>query len=108
MDHFTVGSRTVAMADVETARKYCDTVSQAIKTASHTFKIDYFLFLLAFQGMDEPEQVRALLSRYQPPGREVRMQIALMDVTYGRSLLCGPRIRNERYQELLKLLRLGR
>jgi len=108
MDHFTVASRTVALVDVEAARKYCDTVSQGVKAASHTFKIDYFLFLLAFQGMDEPEQVRALLSRYQPPGREVHLQMALMDVTYGRSLMCGARIRNERFQELLKLLRLGR
>ena len=33
---------------------------------------------------------------------------AMLDAAHGRSLLCGPRIRNERFQELLKLLRLGK
>lgn len=108
IDSYCVASRTVALADVGEAKKFRDTADRAIQANRHTFKHDFFLFLLAFQAMEEPEQVRALLSRYQPSGREVKLQIALMDVTYGRSLLCGPRIRNERFQELLRLLRLGR
>lgn len=108
MDYYSVASLTLDIVDVPAAQKFRDITDRAIQQSRHNFKNDYFLFLLAFQGMDEPEQVRALLSRYQPKGREVKLQIALMDVTYGRSLLCGPRIRNERFQELLKLLRLGR
>jgi len=108
IDSYCVASRTIALADLEAAQKFRDAVDRAIQQGRHTFKNDFFLFLLAFQGMEEPERVRALLSRYQPSGREVQLQIALMDVTHGRSLMCGPRIRNERFQELLKLLRLGR
>ena len=108
MDYYCVASLTLDVVGPAEAQKYRDTLDRAIKQNRHTFKNDYFLFILAFQGMDEPEQVQALLRRYQPSGREMKLQIALMDVTYGRSLLCGPRIRNERFQELLKMLRLGR
>ncbi|MGH9787137.1 MAG: J domain-containing protein, partial [Candidatus Acidiferrales bacterium] len=83
MDYYCVASRTVAVADLESAQKFRATADRAIQQGRHTFKNDYFLFLLAFQGMDEPEQVQALLRRYQPSGREVKLQIALMDVTYG-------------------------
>jgi hypothetical protein len=108
MESYCVASRTLALVDPETARSFCDTAGRAVQKSSHTFKNDYFLFLLAFQALDEPEQVQALLRRFRPSGREVKLQIALVDVTHGRSLLCGPRIRNERFQELLKLLHLGR
>ncbi len=108
MDYYCVASLTLDIVGQAEAQKFRDAADRAIQANRHTFKHDFFLFLLAFQGMEEPEQVRALLSRYQPSGREVKLQIALMDVTYGRSLMCGARIRNERFQELLRLLRLGR
>ncbi len=108
IDSYCVASRTVAFLDAEEARKFGEAADRAVHQAGHTFKNDYFLFLLAFQGLEEPDKVQAYLRQFRPSGREVQLQIALLDVTHGRSLLCSPRIRNERFQELLKLLRLGR
>lgn len=108
MDSFCVASRTVAIADSDAAQKFLQCAERAIQQSRHLLKNDFYLLLLPFQAMEEPDRVQAALRRFQPSGREVKLQIALMDITHGRSLLCAPRIRNERFQELLKLLRLGR
>ncbi len=106
--HYYVASRTYATVDLSAAQVFVHNMGKAIQQGNHVFKNDFFLFLLAFQKLVEPEQVQAILRRFQTTKMSTKASSFLVDVSHGRSLQCGPFIKDDTYQALLKALRLGR
>jgi len=108
VSHYYVASRTYATLDLSAAQVFVHNMEKAIQQGNHVFKNDFFLFLLAFQRLAEPEQVQAILRRFQITKMSTKASAFLLDVSHGRSLQCGPFIKDDTYQALLKALRLGR
>jgi hypothetical protein len=106
--HYYVASRTYATVDLSAAQVFVHNMEKAIQQGNHVFKNDFFLFMLAFQRLVEPEQVQAILRRFQTTKMSTKASAFLLDVSHGRSLQCGPFIKDDTYQALLKALRLGR
>ena len=106
--HYYVASRTYASVNPEAAQVFVHNMGKAIEKGNHVFKNDYFLFLLAFQRLTEPEQVQAILRRFQTTKMNTKASAFLVDVAHGRSLQCGPFIKDDTYLALLKMLRLSR
>lgn len=106
--HYYVASRTYATVDLSAAQVFVHNMEKAIQQGNHVFKNDFFLFLLAFQRLVEPEQVQAVLRRFQTTKMSTKVSSFLLDVSHGRSLQCGPFIKDETYLAVLKALRLGR
>ncbi len=108
VSHYYVASRTYGTVDLSAAQVFVHNMEKAIQQGNHVFKNDFFLFLLAFQRLVEPEQVQAVLRRFQTTKMSTKVSSFLLDVSHGRSLQCGPFIKDDTYQALLKALRLGR
>ncbi|HXE76306.1 MAG TPA: J domain-containing protein [Candidatus Xenobia bacterium] len=108
ISHYYVASRTYATVDPDAAQLFVHNMGKAIQNGNHVFKNDFFLFLLAFQRLTEPEQVQAILRRFQVTKMNTKASAFLVDVAHGRSLQCGPFIKDEPYLAVLKFLRLSR
>ncbi len=108
VSHYYVASKTYATVDATAAQRFVRHMELAIQSGNHVFKNDFFLFLLAFQKLADPEQVQAVLRRFRTTKRSTATSAFLLDVSHGRSLQCGPFIKDDTYQALLKALRLAR
>ena len=108
VSHYYVASKTYATVDATVAQRFVRHMEEAIKTGNHVFKNDFFLFLLAFQRLAEPEQVQGVLRRFRTTKMSTAASAYMLDVSHGRSLQCGPFIKDDTYQAVLKALRLAR
>lgn len=106
--HYYVATRGFATLDLAAGQKFTTYAHLAIERCRHWWKNDFFLFLLPFQRMNDPEQVQAACRRFRPVRRGPKAIIALLDLTHGRGLSCGPFIKDERFEGLLRKLRLAR
>ncbi len=98
--HYVVAFRGFALADPEATRKFTNYAQFAIDRSRKLLKQNFFLFLFGFQRIVEFEQVLAQLRRFSGSASE-RALILLLDVAHGRSVPCGPRIQDKRYETLL-------
>lgn len=105
--HYCVALRGFATADLSAAQKFTNYAHVGMQKSSHLLKKDYFLFLMPFQRFSQPEQVTALCRRFIGNSK-AELSIILMDLSYGRSLPCGPRIRDARFEQLLQRIGLAR
>ena len=108
ISHYYVASKTYATVDATVAQRFVRYMEQAIQTGNHVFKNDFFLFLLAFQKLADPDQVQAVLRRFRTTKMSTKASAFLLDVSHGRSLQCGPFNKDDTYQALLRALRLSR
>jgi len=108
VSHYYVASKTYATVDAAVAPRFVRNMELAIQHGNHVFKNDFFLFMLAFQRLADPEQVQAVLRRFRTTKRSTAASAFLVDVSHGRSLQCGPFIKDDTYQALLKALQLSR
>ena len=111
--HYAVALRGFATADLAAAQKFTNYGHVAMERCSRLFKKNFFLFLLPFQRMSEAEQVSALCRRFtgtpnQPSLASAQSLVVLLDVTYGRSVVCGPRVQDKRFERLLQGLGFSR
>ncbi|MGH9861155.1 MAG: DnaJ domain-containing protein [Candidatus Acidiferrales bacterium] len=103
--------RGFATADPSAAHKFINYASLAIEGSRSMMKKNLYLFLMPFQRISEPDQVQALLRRFAGDGaqqRGVQALFVLLDVAHGRSLPCGPKIHDRRFDQLLAKLGLSK
>lgn len=109
---YFVGMRAFPIGDQAAAQKFTNYASFAVDMHQHRFKANYFLFLMAFQRMTNPDQLVAECKRWvQFPGARPTVQgstslIILMDAGHSRSVLCGTTPRDKRFNQLLQMIRL--
>lgn len=109
LTHYYVGLRGFATVDQAAARKFVNYATMAIEGSRKLIKRDLYLLLMPFQRMHEPDQVQAMLRRFaggvrSGPVTGAQATVVLLDVTHGRSLPCGPRIHNKKFEVLLQRL----
>ncbi len=108
---YVVALRGFAAADLESASKftnYCDLAMERNKSA---LKQTFFLFFFAFQKITAADTVMARLRRFCGESEERTpgpVMIVLTDVVHGKAVLCGPPVRDRRYEQMLRKLRLTR
>jgi hypothetical protein len=109
---YLVALRGLAVADPESATKFTNYCNVAMARCNHALKQSYYLFFLASRETNAAPSVAALLWRFcgnadgqRTPGPAC---IAFTDVVRAKSLLCGVRPDDSRYQELLNALGLSR
>jgi len=110
---YCVALRAFATANSAATQKFTNYANLAIERRRRLLKKNYFLFLLPFQRITEPEHVSALCRRFtgrsgRPPLGGSRSLIVLLDVSHGRSLPCGPRVQDKRFEQLLQRLGFSR
>lgn len=109
--NYYVALRGFATADPSAAHKFINYASLAIEGSRSMMKKNLYLFLMPFQRASEPDQVQALLRRFAGDGaqqRGVQALLVLLDVAHGRSLPCGPKIHDRRFDQLLAKLGLSK
>ncbi len=109
---YVVAVRGFSVANLENATKFTNYCNLAIDQIKHPLKQTFFLFFLAFQNSSDGPAVAALMRSFcantngqRTPGPAC---IVLTDVARGKSLVCGVRPNDSRYQELLSGLGLAR
>lgn len=110
---YFVALRGFATVDTAAIAKFTNYANIGIERSKRLLKKNYFLLLLPFQKMRDPEQVLAGCRRFAGNFGEgalgnVQVQVVLMDVTHGRSVPCGPQINDKRFGQLLERLGLNR
>lgn len=101
--------RAFATADPAAAQKFINYATLAVSQGRHPLKKNFFLFLLAFQRIYEPETVTGVCRRFVKSGGtaaflETHTLLILVDVSHQRSLLCGPQLQDERFRKLVQQL----
>lgn len=108
---YIVAMRGFGKADAQNAKKFANYCNLAIENSVHPLKHTYFLFFFAFQKATD-QQVPVLLRRFCANENNERAPgpacIVLTDVVRAKSLLCGPRPHDSRYEQLLGALGLTR
>lgn len=110
---YFVALRGFATVDTAAVSKFINYATVGIELSKRLLKRNYFLLLLPFQRMRDPEQVLAACRRFagqsgEGPLANARVQVVLMDVTHGRSVPCGPHIEDSRFDKLIERLGLTR
>ncbi len=105
--------RSFATADPSQALKFTNYAQLAVDQHRRLWGQNFFLFLMPFQRISDPERVSALCRGFSVGVDSTSLAgahalIVLLDVGHGRSLLCGSRGKEPRFLELLQQLRLGR
>lgn len=102
---YIMAMRGFARADTPSAKKFANYCNLAIESNAHGLKTAYFLFFFAFQKAVD-QQVPVILRRFCANENGERTAapacIVLMDVVRRKSLLCGPRPKDARYDKLLQ------
>lgn len=113
LEEYNVLLRGFSTADPAAAQKFINYSNLAIEKSRRMFKRNIYLFLLIFQRLNDPEAVKAAARRFAGstgtgPLSGVRAQVVLLDITHGRSLPCGPAIRDKRFDALMRSLGFSR
>jgi len=106
---YFVALRGFATVDTSAVAKFTNYASIGIERSKRMLKKNYFLLLLPFQKMRDPEQVLAACRRFagqsgEGPLANAQLQIVLMDVSHGRTVPCGARIDDKRFDQLMQRL----
>ena len=110
---YWIALRSFPTADPPRAQKFTNYAQLALEQHRRLWGKSFFLFLMPFQRINDPEQVSALCRRFSAGLHSASLVgthalIVLLDISHGRSLLCGSRGKDQRFLELLQQLRLGR
>lgn len=110
---YFVALRGFATVDLSAVNKFVNYATIGIERSKRMLKKNYFLLLLPFQRMREPEQVLAACRRFagqsgQGSLTNASVLVVLMDVAHGRSVPCGPHIDDKRFGQLLDRLGLSK
>lgn len=110
---YYVALRGFAIADQAAAQKFVNYATVAIENSRKLIKRNLYLLLMPFQRMNEPDQVQAVLRRFaggvgSGPVAGAHATVVLLDVAHGRSLPCGPRIHDKKFEGLLQRLGFAR
>lgn len=113
LEQYWVTLRGFPTADRAAADKYTNYANLAIEKYKSWFRSNFFLFLLPFQRISDAEGVVTRCQRFaQAAGESAfpRSQVAvvLFDAARGQSRLCGARIQDKRFVQLLQTLRLSK
>lgn len=110
---YVVALRGFPTADPASTSKLINYATVGIERSRGFLKKNFYLLLMPFQKMRDPEQVLAACRRFsgqsgEGPLANARVQVVLMDVTYGRSVPCGPQIDDDRFEKLMQRLGLAK
>jgi curved DNA-binding protein CbpA len=101
-----VALRVFPSVDLEVIRKFTNYAQLAIDRGS-SYRRNYFVFLLAIQRTTRAEEVAAACRQFcygTRQGKVAEIEIALLDVANAKTVLCGPKVRDQRYGQLLRQL----
>ncbi len=106
---YFVALRGFGTVDQASAAKFINYATIGIERSKRLLKKNYYLLLLPFQRMRDPENVLAACRRFagqsgEGPLSNAQAQVILMDVSHGRSVPCGPRIEDKRFEMLTRRL----
>lgn len=107
---YCVAMRSFGVADRAAVDKFTNYANFALARHRRRLKANYFLFVMGFQRIAESDQVVTRCRRFvQTTGRSTLMgttsQIVLIDASQGRSVLCGPAVKDKRFNQLLQQIR---
>ena len=101
-----VALRVFPSVDLDVTRKFTNYAQLAIDRSA-SYRKNYFVFLLAIQRITRAEEVAAACRQFcygSRQGKVAEIEIGLVDVANARTVLCGPKVRDERYSQLLRQL----
>lgn len=106
---YFIALRGFGTVDQAAVSKFVNYATIGIEKSKRLLKKNYYLLLLPFQRMREPEIVLAACRRFagqsgEGPMANTQLQVVLMDVSHGRSVPCGPRIEDKRFELLAQRL----
>lgn len=102
----SVALRGFPSLDLEVTRKFTNYAQLAIDKSS-SYRKNYFVFLLAIQHAYRAQEVAAACRQFcygSRQGKVAEIEIALVDVANAKTVLCGPKVRDDRYSQLLRQL----
>jgi curved DNA-binding protein CbpA len=108
---YVIGMRGFGKADMPSAKKFATYCSLAVESNHHPLKTTYFLFFFGFQkAVDQnvPVFMRRFCANESGERAAGPACVVLMDVVRRKSLLCGPRPKDSRYDKLLHSLGMAR
>lgn len=103
---YSVAMRVFPSVDLDVTRKFTNYAQLAIDRSS-SYRRNFFVFLLATQRTSRAEEVAAACRQFcygSRQGKVAEIEIALLDVANAKTVLCGPKARDERYVQLLRQL----
>ena len=106
LSRHSVALRGFPSVDLDVTRKFTNYAQLAIERSS-SYRKNYYVFLLAIHRIARPEEVVATCRQFcyaSRGGKVAELEIALIDVGNAKSVVCGPKVRDERYGHLLRQL----
>ncbi|MGZ4818616.1 MAG: J domain-containing protein [Terriglobales bacterium] len=102
----SVALRGFPSVDLDVTTKFTNYAQVAIDRSSR-YRRNYYVFLLAVHRIARAEDVIAACRQFcyaNRGGKVAEIEIAVIDVGNAKSVLCGPKVRDERYGRLLRQL----
>jgi hypothetical protein len=102
----SVALRGFPAVDLDVTRKFTNYAQLAIDHGS-SFRKNYFVFLLAIHRIARVDEVISACRQFcysSRQGKVAEIEIALVDVANAKTVLCGPKVRDENYGQLLRQL----
>jgi len=108
--HYWTALRVFPVMDRAAVQKFSNYANLAMDKHKSWLRANYFLFLIAFQRITDPDRVMALCRTFvQTEGRSTLQGtstlIVLLDAAHGRSILCGAQPGDKRFSQLLQQIR---
>ena len=106
LSKFAVAFRGFPLVDLDVTRKFTNYADVVIENSS-SYRKNFLLFLIGFQRITQPEQVAAVCRQFcygSRGGKTAELEIALVDVGHAKTVMCGPKVRDERYGRMLQHL----
>ena len=106
LSKYSVAMRGFPSVDLDVTRKFTNYAQLAIDRSS-SYRRNCFVFLLAIQRTSRAEEVAAACRQFcygSRQGKVAEIEIALLDMANAKTVLCGPKVRDERYVQLLRQL----
>jgi curved DNA-binding protein CbpA len=103
---YGVAFRGFPAMDLDMARKFGN-YAQVVIERSSSYRRNFLLFLIAFQRISQAEEIAATFRQFchsNRNGKIAEIEIALVDMGHAKTVVCGPKVRDERYAKLLQQL----
>lgn len=94
--------RTFATLDRAAAQKLTNYASVAVAGAHGPLRKNFFVFLVAFHRMNEPEQVMSACRRFVSSNEGAQSLVIFVDAAHRRKMVCGQPAPDARLQELVR------
>jgi curved DNA-binding protein CbpA len=102
---YGIALRGFAATDAVSISKLTNYAELAIQRSRSYFRRQFFLFVVPFQRISSLEQVAASCRRFCSAQKKwAQVNIALVDVAHGRSLLCGVKIHDTGFTQIIDTL----